>query len=234
MLAATPIWPAGVSAIALGEINGDGRPDIVLCSAASTIVLSSTPTGYVSVTIPLPAAVPWAEHALVDVDGDGIDEILQGTYYPQALSVHPVGPGGTLLAATQSWTDLALSLSQYPALATDLDGDGDRDVVAYRLDEAVPLMNGGTGLVRVGGRLTGFWAQQSLSVGDLDGDGDPDLVATPPSAPVAATEINDGDGFFSASRCLRSQARLRTSTTSIRSTATATATSTSTRRSASS
>src|SRR5262249_58814669 len=67
----------------------------------------------------------------VDLNGDGIDELLEQPVSPAAgVSVRAVVPGGTLGAPVQSWPDLTLVNGPGVEMVRDLDGDGDRDVLA--------------------------------------------------------------------------------------------------------
>jgi hypothetical protein len=84
---------------------------------------------------------------------------------------------------------------------SDLDGDGDEDLVVYlsytRAGEGglSVLLNGGKGAFGAPQAAPGpFWASSIVAV-DLDGDGDNDLAASDDSDNVTVS-TNDGDGAF--------------------------------------
>ena len=142
----------------------------------------------------------------VDVNGDGIDEVLARTSsYTGPLSLHAVTYiGGVYLGglgpAIQSWPTSTLLLAD-PGHQTirDLDGDGDRDVLILDAAQPALLMNNGVGgLVSVGGRTTGVGLTTQPLVGDLEVDGDLDLfwLSESVSGGVIVTSSNGGDGFF--------------------------------------
>jgi hypothetical protein len=176
--------------MAVGDINGNGRLDLVYGTRFDIRIFANNGSGGFTAhpTIPILAQPgPQAYNrgvVLGDIDGDGdLDlvvardalnpdlRIAQEVWVNDgtgAFSRHPTTP---TFGAGESW-DIALA---------DLDGDGDLDaVVANAGGEAQTVwLNDGAGnftlhplqLYGVGGGES-----RALTLVDLDGDGDPDLV----------------------------------------------------------
>ncbi len=167
--------PTGTPAV--GDVDGDGRPEIVCLSYNSLFVLDSS--GKVKPGFPYDvskkhnANFSYQSPALGDLTGDGKLEI--------ALCCHKAGSGcyvfrwnGKLLPG---WPNTFGGKWSYcPPTLADLDGDGKLEVIAgRRIDFATGALlyawKGG------GGLLPGFpttnkgSAESPLTVADLDGDG---------------------------------------------------------------
>ena len=160
------------------------------------VVIRGSPTGFLA---PVTTASTASTNALiaVDLNGDGLDELVEdsGSFGTNVLNVRSVAPGGTVGSPTQSWPNLLLTPVPASEAARDLDGDGDRDVIAFGIAEPVVLMNGGAGaLVAIGGKGFGLPFLIAQRVCDLDADGDPDVVGWGPMS--IATGVNEGTGRY--------------------------------------
>ena len=123
--------------LAIGDLNGDGKPDIVLGSLSSgvTVLLGSTanpgqlqlPHSYpVTAT---PAGGRSLGVAIGDIDGDGTPDVVSGNYGASFDLL--LGNGdGTLKAATAYTTGPTPDTFEAVSMAVgDVDGDGLADVV---------------------------------------------------------------------------------------------------------
>ncbi|MDO7848653.1 T9SS type A sorting domain-containing protein [Hymenobacter sp. M29] len=139
-----PISPIGV---ALGDVDGDGRPDIVTANyAAHTVgVLLGQGTGFgaMSSFSTGPGTGPGGV-ALGDVNGDGRLDIVTGNYYTSTVSVL-CGQAGGGFAAVRSFAMPPGASATNMALG-DMNGDGRPDIVVSlpNSDEMGVLLNTGT------------------------------------------------------------------------------------------
>ncbi len=177
------------------DMNGDGRVDLLgTASAGNQVVWYENPGS--------PATQPWKKHIIdhigrpmhghpVDMDGDGdVDVVMAGGLEagsdPDNRGVHQVywyenqGPPGQ-----GPWKRHIICEdfpSGFEAVAADLDGDGQMEVVATGWGP-----DGRIALFKHAGDPTGPWTMQTLRAGwvnantvfvaDLDGDGRLDIAA---------------------------------------------------------
>jgi hypothetical protein len=189
-----------VQGIAAGDLDGDGKLDLVL---ASTLHAPDYP-GFVGVLLGkgdgtfrrgggaggfnrfYPSAV-----ALADLDGDGkLDVIANITRDHVVLTALGKGDG--------SLGPVAYHQAAGPLLAAaDLDGDGKADVLAARDDGVAVSWGNGDGTLRAprafqigcGGGFTG-----RVTAGDFNGDGFADVAVTCDSTSVSNVHVFLGDG----------------------------------------
>ncbi len=167
---------SGPSSIALGDLDLDGDPDLVVASPGGTVqVLLGDGAGSFVPQAPLALGGAVSDVALAELDGDGdLDVIATVTGLGQLRLLDGDGLGGlapdTVVAVAGQPTRLALA---------DFDLDGLTDV-AY-LDQSgsgVHLMGGtGPGTYETCGVFTTNLSDGWLDAADFDGDGDPDLVS---------------------------------------------------------
>ncbi len=170
------------TSVALGDVDRDGRMDIVAATGEGYVVLvDGTGTVRRTSNMPIPGAgandsFGWGGgFAIADMDGDGFAEIAWG-----ATLFHTTGG-----AITLAWTGAhgsAGSVSDALSVFADLDEDGDLELVAgrtaYRTD-GTELWNNNT-------LPNGFPA-----VADLNGDGHPEVVVVG-SGTVTVVRGRDG------------------------------------------
>jgi FG-GAP-like repeat/FlgD Ig-like domain len=168
-------------AVAVGDLDSDGVGDVVaaLRSADSVVVWHSLGNHTFAPPQYFPAGRRPHDVAIADFDGDGSLDVVVSNPETDSLTVlYGTGDGGL----TRRGSAIATLHLPEEILATDLDGDGDPDLVAttgppgYPDDQIVFHLNGGLGVMgppmirRVGPGPT------SLVAGDFDGDGLNDVV----------------------------------------------------------
>lgn len=165
-----------------GDIDGDGRIDVVAGSAYSGNGVmwwrNAGGSPIVWQRLPIDAGFGGA-HGLqtADVDGDGNLDVI-GASYEGTVSVWRNSGGHPT-----TWTQQTLVEDWYgagPAHAADLDGDGDLDITAASQWSGEVLWwrnDGGWPIRWFRQRIATIAGARPLTIADLDGDGDNDIVA---------------------------------------------------------
>ena len=192
-----PVGP-GPGSLAIADLDGDGKPDIVtvnslpwsLDGSASVSVLRNISTveniAFAS-TVNLPG-VPTSCHVEIgDVDGDGkLDLVVSSGVYGQAVSVYRnvSTPGSITTNSFAIHVDFAVDGWASDVAIGDLDGDGKPDLaVATQLPDNFFIFKN---VSTPGSFTTNSFAPRvdlaagynpnGIAIGDLDGDGQPDIV----------------------------------------------------------
>ncbi len=178
--------------LAVGDIDGDGKPDIVVCedNGGFLFVMQNTSVpgsiSLVDATGALLSSLPLGIE-LADIDGDGKLDLVFGnsvsgsnnfTIVPNTSS-----PGSFSLGSPLSFT--TTHVLAYSVKIADFDGDGKPDIaVSYTTNARVGLYrntstSGSFSLApEVEFLVHSGTPNREIAVGDLDGDGKADIVTT--------------------------------------------------------
>ncbi|MFL5740848.1 MAG: FG-GAP-like repeat-containing protein [Flavisolibacter sp.] len=172
----------GTFGLAIGDINGDGKPDVVTSSGNSgffSIFLNTTAaTGTISFAprqdiINLNHA---DNLALADMDGDGRTDIVLAEMAASAVSVYRnISSGGNL--QLDGRTAFAVGAGPFSVEVADLDQDGKLDVIARGYSAIFVLKNNSnTGALALQPVYDFPLSTMNASLSDLNGDGRPDIL----------------------------------------------------------
>ena len=209
----------GVHGLALGDVDGDGRQDLVATTGWPEGRFPNSVAWFVIPAAPRAASL-WERHILADRDAPGLNHYLglgdvNGDGRPDAATAAKVGPEGNWFAwweqpadPRRPWKKHLIAQNQEGAtniLMADLNGDGQTDFVASR--------GHGRGVVwfeapawtphEIDNALIG---PHSLAAADLDRDGDMDIDTCAKDSRLLAWFENDGRGRFTLHRVQDHQA----------------------------
>ncbi|NWJ40557.1 MAG: VCBS repeat-containing protein [Geothrix sp.] len=167
--------------VAVGDLNGDGRMDIVVAASGANSVLVFTQTATGTFNPPVAYAVGGDAQAVTvaDLDGNGLADIAVATT-ANAVSVLLQTSAGTFAPAV----DYATGIQPVAIRAADVDGDGKLDLLTANFGAATNpdgqglsvLIQGAPGTFAAPVHYATAYRAVALAVGDLNGDGKPDIA----------------------------------------------------------
>ncbi len=187
------------SAIALGDLDADGLPELVLGGRAGGVAVLGNDHGTFREIGVFRAGFPVSAISVGDVDGNGTADVLAMSADAGVVRLLAGSGLGSLLPAV----DIAGSKGARAAALADLNGDGNLDIAIARpagvidllFGERAPDPTGGSGDVAVWRRVTirASASPRALIAQDIDGDTDADLLVA--GGPLMVL-TNAGDGTF--------------------------------------
>jgi len=187
-----PVGPPALFAIAVADLNGDGRADVAVANQtdSSVFVALSGADGKLGAPVKYQLTTAPSTIAAADFNGDGKNDLV---------TANPNSPMLTLLANNGSG---GFSIASNPdaggnnnsVTAGDFNGDGKADIATAQATSIATLIGDGSGgfspAKKIGNKGGG-----AIIAEDLTGDGKDDLVL---GGSTVTALFNDGAGNFGA------------------------------------
>ncbi len=207
--AGSPFAAPNPVSVAVADVNGDGRPDIVTGNFNTvTVLLGQVGGGFApAASSPFAAGMGYESVAVADVNGDGRPDIVIASNNATAttgllgsVTVLLGNGAGSFAPAAGS----PITVGRYPqsVAVADVNEDGRPDILIAGFDNDVTVLlgnGGGTFAPAAGSPFAVGTTPVSIAVADVNGDGRPDIVtANSTSSNVTVLLGQAGGGFTSA------------------------------------
>jgi VCBS repeat-containing protein len=190
----------GPASIATGDVNGDGRADLIVAKTGGntlSVLLGDGSGGFTAGAV-IPGTTPSYGVALADVNSDQHLDIVSTNYNLGTVSVSYGSGSGGFSAPTVLSVNGA---TPYGAVVADINGDGRLDIVtADANSNAVSILFGqdAGGFSAPSVIAAGVINTNSVAVADINHDSFPDLAVTGYASNAVSVLYGNGSGGFSA------------------------------------
>src|SRR5215216_4396608 len=186
---------------ALGDFNGDGKPDLAVAnnSTSNISVLPGNGDGTFGVKTDYDVGQPAYGVVITDLNSDGKLDIVAETSFSLTEGVSVLLGNGN--GSFQTHVDILFSGFAQPnsILASDFNNDTKPDIVVINANGATVLLGNGDGSLKPPVSYGSSNFATSVAVGDFDADGKIDLAVSSygfGSNGVVSIMLGKGDGTF--------------------------------------
>jgi hypothetical protein len=170
----------GVNDVAIGDVNGDGQPDLVATNGndatISVVTRNAAGTGF-NPHVDYPAGASPIGLALADLNGDGRLDIAVANQADDTVSVLYRNAANTGYDSPQT---IAVGSTPVSVAVGDIDGDGRPDLVVANFgDDTIDILHRNAANTGYGPpeTLAAGDGPDTVALGDLDANGKLDIVA---------------------------------------------------------
>jgi hypothetical protein len=187
--------------VALADVNGDGKLDLVMANASDNTVsvLLSNGDGTFQAQQTFATGTDPDSVAVADVNGDGKADLVVTNSADNTVSVLLGNGDGTF----QAQKSFAVGTSPSFVAVSDVNGDGKSDLIVTNLSNRTVgvLLGNGDGTFQAQKTFTVGTSPSCVAVSDVNGDGKPDLVVTNDrTSGTVSVLLGNGDGTFQAQK----------------------------------
>ncbi len=200
---------AGAINVAVGDFNGDARPDLAVANIRSdnVSVLLGNGDGTFQPAMNVATGSGPASVAVGNFNGDARPDLAVTNFFSDNVSVLLGNGDGTFRAAVK----FAAGIGPVSIAVGDLNGDGKLDLAVANqgLNDVSVLLGNGDGSFQAAVHYGASFLPESVAVADLNGDGKPDLAVASYGSDFIPGDVSvllgNGDGTFRAAVRFRAE-----------------------------
>ncbi len=189
---------SGPDSVAVGDFNGDGKPDLAVANYGdgTVSVLLGNGDGTFQAAVSYGAGSGPASVAVGDFNGDGKADLVVANSTDGTVSVLLGNGDGTFQAAV----NYGAGSGPASVAVGDFNGDGKADLVVGNCNDGVVsvLLGNGDGTFQAAVSYGTGSGPASVAVGDFNGDGKADLAVATYTDGTVSVLLGNGDGTFQA------------------------------------